>query len=91
MDPDDAICLCHHVALRKLLNHVRRHHPRRASEMSECLGAGTGCGWCIPTLRRIFEQSQAAGAGHTDLPISPEEYARQRQEYLERQESKSRP
>jgi NAD(P)H-nitrite reductase large subunit len=27
--------------------------------MSECFGAGTGCGWCRPYLKKIFEQFQA--------------------------------
>ena len=24
--------------------------------MSECLGAGSGCGWCIPFLKRIWDK-----------------------------------
>ena len=56
-DPGDAtVCLCFHVTRRKLEKFVRLEHPRRASQMSECGGAGTGCGWCRPILTKIFEQ-----------------------------------
>ena len=53
MQPDDEICYCYHVSMRKLRNFARRERPKRPSGMSECLGAGTGCGWCIPFLIRI--------------------------------------
>lgn len=56
MNLDDDICYCYHVPMRKLLNFARREQPVRASQMSNCLGAGTGCGWCIPILRKIYEQ-----------------------------------
>lgn len=62
MKPDDEICYCYHVSLRKLWNFARREKPRRASQLCECLSAGTGCGWCIPILKRI--QQQAGVAGH---------------------------
>lgn len=55
MGPDDHVCLCHHVSMRKLVNFARREQPRHAAQMSDCLGAGTGCGWCIPMLARIAE------------------------------------
>ncbi len=53
MEPDDHVCHCYHVSLRKLVRFARRKRPARASQLSECLGAGTGCGWCIPLLQRI--------------------------------------
>ncbi len=81
MKPDDEICYCYHVSLRKLRNYARRERPRHASQMSECLGAGTGCGWCIPFLRQIAEH--AAEADFT-LDQSPEAYAAARAEYRER-------
>ncbi len=51
---------------------------QRASQMTECLGAGTGCGWCIPFLKKI------AASPETFLAegLSPEEYAAKRQEYI---------
>lgn len=57
MQPDDELCLCFHVTCRKVLNWIRIHHPRRAAELGECFGAGTGCGWCRPWLEELFERS----------------------------------
>ena len=82
MDFDDEICLCYHVSLRKLIHFARRERPAAASGMSECLGAGTGCGWCIPTLRRIHAAALAAPDVAPELPASPDEYAAARQEYI---------
>ncbi|MFQ5490896.1 MAG: bacterioferritin-associated ferredoxin [Phycisphaerae bacterium] len=58
MDLDEDICYCYHVSQRKLLNYARRECPERPSQMSQCLGAGTGCGWCIPFLIKIAEDPQ---------------------------------
>jgi hypothetical protein len=46
--------------------------------MTECLGAGTGCGWCIPFLKRIAENPDA----YDPRDLSPEEYAAQRRSYI---------
>ena len=53
LDPDDTICFCFHVPLRKIENFCRVEKPKAASQISECLSAGTGCGWCVPMLRKI--------------------------------------
>ena len=80
MQPDDTICYCFHVSQRKILNFIRIHQPRVPSQISECGGAGTGCGWCIPFLKKYHQQ---AAAGETvDDNLTPEEYARQRGEYI---------
>ena len=55
MDLDEEICHCHHVSLRKLLFFARRVKPKVPSQMSECLGAGTGCGKCVMKLHLIAE------------------------------------
>lgn len=80
MDPDDDICYCHHVSLRKLVNFARREQPRHPSQMSECLGAGTGCGWCIPYLAAIAERRPEVG--DPLFAQSREEYAARRQSYI---------
>lgn len=59
MNPDDELCVCFHVSCRKLANWIRIHRPRRAGELSQCFGAGTGCGWCRPWLEQLFAASQA--------------------------------
>lgn len=79
MHPDDHVCLCFRVSLRKVRNHLERERPRVASQLSECLGAGTGCGWCVPFLRRLHAQ-HAAGT-LPSLDDAPDEYARRRTEY----------
>jgi len=79
MNQDDKVCYCFHVSRRKLVNWVRLHEPKVASQLSECGGAGTGCGWCIPFLKQIFKQAE--DAAELDQ-LSAEEYARQRAEYV---------
>lgn len=75
MDLDAKVCYCFHVTRRKLENFVRRERPRVPSQLSECGGAGTGCGWCIPFLKQIFAQSELE-------QMTPDEYARRRAEYI---------
>ena len=81
MRPDDELCLCFHVTRRKVENYLRLHRPRRASQLSECYGAGTGCGWCRPFLLRLFEKAQAGVAAEPALP-DPGDYALQRARYV---------
>ena len=80
MDPDDELCLCFHVSKRKVLNFLRVEQPQRVSQLSDCHGAGTGCGWCRPFLKRLFDRSQQPSAD-VDLP-SVQAYARQRAQYI---------
>jgi len=56
LQPDDTVCFCFHVTRRKIENYCRIEKPQAASQISECLSAGTGCGWCIPMLRRIHTE-----------------------------------
>ena len=81
MELDDEVCLCFHVTKRKLLNFIRVEKPRRAGQMSECFGAGTGCGWCRPFLQRYFENAVAGGITQADEPTA-QDYARQRASYI---------
>jgi bacterioferritin-associated ferredoxin len=79
MELDDTICYCFHIRKRKILNFIRIHEPRRASQISECGGAGSGCGWCIPFLQRYFAESQAEA--ETDS-MTAAEYASARGSYI---------
>jgi bacterioferritin-associated ferredoxin len=54
--PDDTICFCFQVPLRKIEAFCAVEKPRHASQISECLSAGTGCGWCVPMLERIHRR-----------------------------------
>ncbi|MAE65255.1 MAG: (2Fe-2S)-binding protein [Phycisphaeraceae bacterium] len=82
MEDDDHVCLCFHVSKRKIVNYCRRERPAVASLISECLSAGTGCGWCVPFLKVLHEQT-AQGVEEPDLPFSPAEYARRRLHFHE--------
>jgi len=59
MQPDDHVCLCFGVSLGKIQSYLAREDPKVASLISECLGAGTGCGWCVPYLKDLHAQHQA--------------------------------
>ena len=85
MELDDDLCLCFHVAKRKVISFLRTQRPRRASQLSDCFGAGTGCGWCRPFLKRLFEQAAADGHLEVELP-SAEDYAQMRDRYIDRGE-----
>lgn len=76
---DQEVCLCFRVSQRKLVNYMRREHPRVASQLSECLGAGTGCGWCVPFLRLLHRQFEAGM--EPGLPFAPAEYAARRRRF----------
>lgn len=80
MEPNDELCLCFHVTKRKVANYIRIERPKRAAQLSECYGAGTGCGWCRPFLERMFHAAQAEDASD-DLPTA-EDYAKQRSVYV---------
>lgn len=66
MKPDDEMCLCFHVTKRKVTQFIRVAKPGVASQLSECFGAGTGCGWCRPFLERIFESERTDKSSSSD-------------------------
>ncbi|MFA7235264.1 MAG: (2Fe-2S)-binding protein [Phycisphaeraceae bacterium] len=80
MRDDDLVCLCFRVSKRKIVGYCRREKPGVASLISECLNAGTGCGWCVPYLKMLHEQC-AKGEHEPDLPVNPQEYAKKRASY----------
>lgn len=93
MQPDDELCLCFHITKRKVTNYIRVEKPQRASQISECFGAGTGCGWCRPFLQRLFEQadsSNEAADSENALP-SREEYSSLRKKYMDEKKQQRNP
>lgn len=84
MKPDDELCLCFHVTRRKVENYLRVQRPVVASQLSECFGAGTGCGWCRPYLRKLWERSVANDPEHVELPDA-ERYSADRKVYRQAQ------
>lgn len=81
MDLDAKVCYCFHVTQRKLLNFIRIEKPRVASQLTECGGAGTGCGWCIPFLKQLFQQGTAGEATELER-LTPAEYEHLRAIYI---------
>jgi bacterioferritin-associated ferredoxin len=79
MNPDDNVCLCFRVSQRKLVNYLKRENPSVPSQLADCLGAGTGCQWCVPFLKKLFDQHQRGE--EPNLPISPQTYANRRASY----------
>jgi bacterioferritin-associated ferredoxin len=89
MKLDDEVCLCFHVTRRKVTQFIRVNRPEVPSQLSECFGAGTGCGWCRPFLEKIFEQQKhdavntptdSASGEQDDLPDATQ-YASSRAVY----------
>jgi len=79
-DPlDRDVCLCFHVSLRKLVKFTRIEKPKVPTQLSECYGAGTGCGWCRPFLEHIFREVREGRMPELDL--GEEEYRRLRKAY----------
>ncbi len=56
MEDHDDICLCFHVPVCKVRKYMERTEPEVASQLSECLGVGTACGWCRPFLEKMHRQ-----------------------------------
>jgi bacterioferritin-associated ferredoxin len=96
MNLDDELCLCFHVTKRKVVNYLRVEKPRRAGELSQCFGAGTGCGWCRPFLERLFQRyrmeqpGSQEGGSHEDFPDA-EHYSSSRASYLKREDAGQNP
>ena len=88
MQLDDHVCLCFHVSRRKVENFVRLNQPRVPSQLSECGGAGTGCGWCVPFLRQIFHRAVRGGLIELET-LTSSEYELRRKGYI--QEGKGTP
>lgn len=81
MELDDEVCLCFHVTKRKIRNFLRVEQPPRVGQLSECFGAGTGCGWCRKLLQRYFEMAQA-GDFTFDQDPSHDDHASGRTKYV---------
>lgn len=82
MNLDAKVCYCFHVTRRKLVNYLRRERCVVASQLSQCGGAGTGCGWCIRFLKELFEQAQTGSAATELDELTESEYAKRRSLYV---------
>lgn len=90
MKPDDELCLCFHITWRKVINFVRVHNVTKPSQLHECGGAGTGCGWCRKQLVKLTAEIQSCPPTSdsieewlADRSPNKEQYAEGRQKYRE--------
>ncbi|MEL7499303.1 MAG: (2Fe-2S)-binding protein [Planctomycetota bacterium] len=102
MNLDDPVCLCFHVSRRKIIRYIKIEKPRRPSQLSECFGAGTGCGWCRPYLERLHAQHgesvpSTSDSHSSDAPtaadldsITAQEYQKARENYRKQREEQDR-
>jgi len=79
MKPTDHVCLCYRVELGKVCKYLKREDPQVASLISECLDAGTGCGWCVPYLKELHRKHKAGD--ELTIDGAPAEYASGRQAF----------
>ena len=70
MDPDENVCHCFRVSLRKISNFLARENPPVASRIADCLGAGTGCRGCVPHLEDLYARHRTER--ESDLPMDAE-------------------
>lgn len=98
MEPDDELCLCFHITWRKVLNYMRVHRVRLPSQLSECGGAGTGCGWCRRQLERLTALAAESPPSAADIDAwiaentpNKRQYAEGRQAYRQRSAAAGQP
>jgi bacterioferritin-associated ferredoxin len=93
LKPDDTVCFCFHVSLRKIETFCNVEKPKVASQISDCLSAGTGCGWCVPMLKRIhlricgenipwWREKAPEEAGRAEEGLDAETYKANRRKYI---------
>lgn len=78
---EDDLCVCFHVSRQKICKYIRINRPQVVSQTTECFGAGTGCGWCIPFIEKIYE-SIMSDSEEKNPVLSQREYLARRLEYL---------
>src|SRR6185295_7439484 len=103
LKPDDTVCFCFHVSLRKIETFCNVEKPQHASQISDCLSAGTGCGWCVPMLKHIHnrlcphqipwwrqtEEAAPAEQNRADDSVDAATYIAGRKQYI--QDGKGKP
>ena len=64
-------CICHDVPFTDLWAMLQDDPKPTLHELARRTGCGTGCGMCVPYIKRMME------SGETDLPVmSREEFLR---------------
>lgn len=86
MQADDELCLCFHISCRKVLNYIRIHQVKLPSQLAECGGAGTGCGWCRKQLEKLLILSAGSPPGAGEIEEWLASNTPDRQKYVEARE-----
>jgi assimilatory nitrate reductase catalytic subunit len=60
-DPGPVVCSCFGVGRRTIEIAIGRHGCRDAAAVTACTKAGGNCGSCVPEIRALLAQAQAAG------------------------------
>lgn len=59
-DPGPTVCSCFGVGRRTIEIAVRKHGCRDAAAVTACTRAGGNCGSCVPEIRALLAETQAA-------------------------------
>ena len=49
------VCACHGIGEKTILNAIRTQGLDSVEAVGQCLKAGTGCGSCVPEIRRLLQ------------------------------------
>ena len=52
---DRIVCRCHRKTLGEIIETVNKKNCKSSTEIGNEIGAGTGCGGCVPMLDKIIE------------------------------------
>jgi bacterioferritin-associated ferredoxin len=83
MQADDELCLCFHISCRKVLNYIRIHRVKLPSQLAECGGAGTGCGWCRKQMQKLLSECEESPPSALEIESWLEARTPQKHKYSE--------
>lgn len=55
-DTGRIVCACNSVGEKSILNAIKAQGLSSVEAVGKCLNAGTGCGSCVPEIRRLLER-----------------------------------
>jgi len=55
-DTGHIVCACHSVGEKTILNAIHTQGLSSVEAVGQCLKAGTGCGSCVPEIRRLLDK-----------------------------------
>lgn len=61
-DDSEIVCACYGVTTKSIQNVIDRYPEVTVAEIGERVRAGTGCGSCVPEIKRMITAARAVGA-----------------------------